>query len=77
MPVLTAQSVYENAVRELPAPEKLRLASLILNELAEPKAVGAEAAVWSDEWSEEDVTDLTAFLLKYAASEDSGDEAMF
>jgi hypothetical protein len=61
----TAQQVFETSVRRLPASERLRLATLILDELT---ATSADALDYSDTWTEEDVRDLAAFSSSYAAS---------
>jgi hypothetical protein len=61
---MTAQEVFTETVRVLPPSERLRLAALILQELAQSDlaVVGR-----SDSWSEQDQGDLTAVSLKYAA----------
>jgi hypothetical protein len=61
---LTAQEVFTETVRGLPPSERLRLATLILQELAQSDVAVVER---SDTWSEEDQRDLTAVALKYAA----------
>lgn len=61
---LTAQEVFTETVRSLPLNERLRLAALILQELAQPDVAVVEQ---SDTWSEKDQADLTAVSLKYAA----------
>ena len=60
---LTAQEVFTETVRALPLSERLRLAALILQELAQ-----SDVAVvgLSDTWSEQDQRDLTAVSLKHA-----------
>ena len=64
------QELYESAISRLPARERLRLAALILNELAR----NAPALDASDIWSEQDERDLTAFALTYAAEQDTSDD---
>lgn len=61
---LTAQEVFTGTVRALPPSERLRLAALILQELAQ-----AEVAIVDrrDTWSEQDQHDVTTFSLQYAA----------
>ncbi len=61
---LTAQDIFRETVRALPPCERLRLAALILQDLAQ-----SDVAVWdrNDTWSEQDQRDLTAVSLKYAA----------
>ena len=60
---LTAQEVFTETVRALSPSERLRLAALILQDLAQ-----AEVAVVdrSDTWDEQDQRDLTTFTLQYA-----------
>lgn len=60
----TAESIYRSSVVALPKSEKLKLASLILDELT--ASVGA-VLDFSDSWSEEDVRDVTAYAAHYAA----------
>ncbi|HBI46261.1 MAG TPA: hypothetical protein DDY78_25920 [Planctomycetales bacterium] len=59
---MTIQEMYEQSIRPLPAPERLRLATLILNEIP-PQAV----VDYSDEWTEEDMRDFTLHSLRRAA----------
>lgn len=58
------QDLYAQTVRPLPTQERLQLAALILNELAQTPALDYE-----DAWSEEDQNDLAAFSLSYAVSQ--------
>ncbi len=60
---LTAQEVFTREVRDLPPAERLRLASLILQELTRS---GVAIVEQSESWSPEDERDLTAFSLDYA-----------
>lgn len=60
---LTAQEVY-TTVRALPPSERLRLASLILQDLAPSDLAVADRG---DTWTEQDRQDLTAFSLQYAS----------
>lgn len=60
----TAHDVFAKAVRALPPNERLQLATLILQDLAQSGVVVIDQ---SDVWSEQDQTDLTAFSLRYAA----------
>ena len=55
---MTAQEFYESVKRELAPGEQLRLARLILDELAEP---GALALEYSDQWTDDDLRDIAAF----------------
>ncbi len=59
----TAQEIFTHTVRMMPPAEQLRLASLILNDLAQSNLTVVDA---SDTWSEKDQNDLTAFSLRYA-----------
>ncbi len=65
---MTIQELYDQSIRPLPAAERLRLATLILNDIP-PQAV----ADYSDEWSEEDRRDFTLHSLRRAA-ESFGEE---
>ena len=60
----TAQEVFTETVRTLPPRERLRLAALILQDLAQSEVSGVDR---SDTWSEQDRSDLTNFSLQYAA----------
>lgn len=60
-----AQDVYMVNVHPLPPVERLRVAALILDELTRAAPLAVEE---STEWNEEDIRDLTAFSLQYAAS---------
>jgi hypothetical protein len=64
MPI-TAQEIYNQVVRNLPPTERLRLATLILNELVQPNVSVIDQ---SDTWTEQDRIDLTNFSLQYAAT---------
>jgi len=58
----TAEEVYSQAVKPLPLPERLKLATMILNDIP-PRAV----VDYSEEWTEEDIRDFTIYSLRYAA----------
>ena len=64
MAASTARDVYVQTVRALPLNERLRLAALILDDLAQSDVAIVEA---SDTWSEQDQRDITAFSMRYAA----------
>ncbi|MFY9824862.1 MAG: hypothetical protein WAM82_26015 [Thermoanaerobaculia bacterium] len=64
MAASTARELYTQAVRALPLTERLRLAALILDDLAQSDVAIVEA---SDTWSEQDQLDVTAFSMQYAA----------
>ncbi len=57
--------VYEEAVRPLPQEDRLRLAALILNDIA-PAPPALPVLDESDDWTDEDKRDITAFSLRYA-----------
>jgi hypothetical protein len=61
---ITAQEVFTETVQALPPTERLRLAALILQDLAQADMTMADT---SSVWSEQDQSDLTAFSLQYAA----------
>jgi hypothetical protein len=61
---LTAQEVFTETVRVLPPTERLRLAALILQDLAQSEVAVVDS---SDAWNEQDQSDLTLFSLQYAA----------
>jgi hypothetical protein len=64
MPI-TAQEIYNQVVRTLSPTERLRLATLILNELVQQNVSVIDQ---SDTWTEQDQIDLTNFSLQYAAT---------
>jgi len=72
---MTVLEIYNSHVKTLSVTERLQLARLIMDELAE------SASRWlvdvSDAWSEEDLRDLTRASLAYAAQqwESEGDDA--
>jgi hypothetical protein len=61
----TAQEVFAGTVRALPPTERLRLAALILDDLARSNLSLVDIG---DTWSEQDQNDLTAFVLQYATT---------
>ena len=71
MNMVTAQQIYESNIRQMTASERLRLATLILDDLT---AQSADVLDYSDSWSDEDVQDLAAFSALYAASAYPEDE---
>jgi hypothetical protein len=61
----TAQEVFAETVRALPPTERLRLAALILDDLAKSNL----AVIDNDNsWSEQDQSELITFSLKHAAT---------
>jgi len=67
----TAQEIFTQTVCTMPPTERLRLASLILNDLAQSNLTVVEV---SDTWSEKDQNNLTAFSLHYADAMYAEDE---
>ena len=59
---LTAKSLYDSSVKQLPPQERLRLAIMILNEMI----ANEETIDYSDSWTEHDLHDLTAFALSHS-----------
>jgi hypothetical protein len=64
----SAEELYEQVVKSLPLSDRLRLATMILNSIPPQSVID-----YSDEWSEEDMRDLTAHTFRYAA-ESFGEE---
>ncbi len=62
----TAHDIYASTIRGLAPSEKLRLATMILEELTQ---TSASVLDFSDAWSDEDLRDVTAFSLQTAAAE--------
>ena len=62
---MTVVEFYNQAIKNMPTPERLRLAAIILNDIA-PQSVQM-----SDEWSDEDLADLTAAGWRHI--QDNGD----
>jgi len=58
----TVEEVYGQVVKLLPVSDRFKLATLILNDIP-PQAV----VDYSEEWTEEDIRDLTIYSLRYAA----------
>ena len=52
---MSAQELYTTTIKPLPAAERLRLATLILNDLQPESVVDV-----SESWSDEDLSDFTA-----------------
>lgn len=70
---MTAREIYDTVIRKLSAVDRLRLASLILDDLAAASGAGLDIR---DEWNDEDVADLAAYSLKHfvsGASPEDGD----
>lgn len=62
----TATDVYANAVEPLPPSEQLRLASMILQGLAQNSA---DVLDYRDDWSAEDISDVTLFSAQHASDQ--------
>jgi hypothetical protein len=60
--MLSAHELYSSAVEPLSAPERLRLATLILEGLT-ADALGVD---YSDAWSEQDLRDVSAYSQQQA-----------
>jgi hypothetical protein len=58
----SAQEIYTQTVRNLPPTERLKLATLILNELVDQPSSEIEE---SETWTEQDQNDLLNFSLQY------------
>lgn len=69
----TAQEIYRQVVSALPLNERLRLATLILNDLVQQNVSIVER---SDTWTEQDQLDLMTFSLQYSAMLFPEDEEM-
>ena len=69
----TIQEIYQNIVATLPLSDRLRLAALILNDLAQQNVAVIDA---SNNWTEQDQLELTSFSLQYANSLFPDDEEM-
>lgn len=67
------QEIYTQLIRTLSPTERLRLATLILNELVQHNA---DVVDQSDTWTEQDQLDLVAFSLQYAATGNSESEEL-
>ena len=62
---VTAQEVFTETVRSLPPTERLRLAALILQDLAQTDMAVVDA---SSLWSDQDQHDITTFSLQHATA---------
>jgi hypothetical protein len=59
----TIEEIYTQVIRNLPPTERLRLATIILNDLVQQNLPVIDQ---SDTWIQEDIVDLTTFFLQYA-----------
>lgn len=62
---LSIDEIYDQIIDNFLPAERLRLATLILNNLVEQNAGVIDK---SHTWTEEDISDLTDFSLQYAAT---------
>jgi hypothetical protein len=69
----TIDEIYDQVIQALPASERLKLATLILNNLVQQNGVTIDD---SDTWTEEDIADLSTFSLQYAATFYPDDEEL-
>ena len=67
----TIEEIYTQVIRNLPPTERLRLATIILNDLVQQNLPVIDQ---SDTWIEEDIVDITTFSLQYANTVFSEDE---
>ena len=67
----TAREIYAATIHGLRPSERLRLATMILDELAES---AAPALDYSDAWTEEDLRDVTAFSQRNAGTQQGDDD---
>jgi hypothetical protein len=61
----TVQEIYNRVVCNLSPTERLRLATLILNDLAQQNLSIVDQ---KDTWTQQDQLDVTTFSLQYAAT---------
>lgn len=69
----TIQEIYTQVIRTLSPTERLRLATLILNDLVQHNTNVVDQ---SDTWTEQDQLDLVAFSWQYAATGDPESEEL-
>ncbi len=56
----TSEAIYTQVIKTLPLPERLKLATMILNDIS-PRAV----VDYSEEWTDEDYRDFSAASWAY------------
>jgi hypothetical protein len=61
--VQTAEEIFQTNIRSLPLDQRLRLAELILEDAGES---AISLLGFSDEWSDEDIQDLTTYSARVA-----------
>lgn len=69
----TIQEIYTQILHTLPPAERLRLATLILNDLVQHDT---DIVDQSDTWTEQDQLDLSNFSVQYGATGHLNDEGL-
>ncbi len=64
MPTQTAEEIYKEVVQRLPLSERFKLATMILKDIPEYAVVD-----YSEEWTEEDMREFSAFSRRYIISQ--------
>ncbi|HEX4794718.1 MAG TPA: hypothetical protein VH370_13040 [Humisphaera sp.] len=67
---MSARDIYYKTIRPLAPIERLRIATLILDELS---ASGGKGLDIGDSWSDEDIADLTGYSMSQSAPAATGD----
>ena len=62
----TMHDLYSQQIQALPATDQLRLATIILQGLSAVEARSVD--FYSDDWSDEDLSDATIFSARHAAA---------
>lgn len=70
---ITINQIYNLCIRVLPSSDRLRLATLLLNDLVQQDSAVIDE---SDSWTDSDIADLSNFSLQYAATIDPDDEKL-
>ncbi len=68
---ITADELYEKSVRSMPASERIKLATRLLNDIE-----SASILDYSDEWTEEDLRELTANSVRRFYEENPADDGL-
>jgi hypothetical protein len=66
----TARELFDGPVRSLPARERLRLVAFILEDASDPRNLPG----YSEEWTDEDLRDIRAATMNYAAAKYPDDD---
>jgi len=64
--MINAKQLYEETVRNMPLAERLRLATLILEEVSRSAGI----VEFRDEWSDEDLRDATVATMRLALEDE-------